>query len=120
MLFSRTHMYLRVRGLCSLSLAVDIVKCSKAIEELKVELLKAQWLVQYSAMQPSEEQILDSLARLIGLGYLLTRRLGFDYSRLDRVLYKQLEQWKSEDFLNLESEWGDLSLLLSYLVPEED
>lgn len=102
------------------SMAVDVVKCSKAIEELKVELLKAQWMVQQSTLNASENQVLESVARIVGLSYLLTRRLGFDFSRLDRVLYKQLAQWQKEDLYNLESEWGDLSLLLSYLVPEED
>ncbi|NLO97380.1 MAG: hypothetical protein GX091_04850 [Peptococcaceae bacterium] len=101
-------------------MAVDVVKCSKAIEELKVELLKAQWMVQQSTLNASENQVLESVARIVGLSYLLTRRLGFDFSRLDRVLYKQLAQWQKEDLYNLESEWGDLSLLLSYLVPEED
>lgn len=100
--------------------AVDVVKCSKAIEELKVELLKAQWLIQQSTLKASENEILDSMATIVGLSYLLIRRLGFDYSRLDRVLYKQLAQWQKEDLHNLESEWGDISLLLSYLVPEED
>lgn len=102
------------------SVAVDVVKCSKAIEELKVELLKAQWQVQHGTLNASEVQILDSMARLVGLSYLLTRRLGFDFSQLDRVLYKEMEYWHREDYLNLESEWGDLSMLLSYLVPEED
>jgi len=102
------------------SLAVDVVKCSKTIEELKVELLKAQWMVQHGTLNASETQILESMARLVGLSYLLTRRLGFDYSRLDRVLYKQLDQWQKEDFMDLEMEWGDLSLLLGYLVPDED
>lgn len=102
------------------SVALDVMKCSKAIEELKVELLKAQWLVQHGTLNASETQILESMAKLVGLSYLLTRRLGFDFSRLDRVLYKQMAEWQKEDFNNLESEWGDLSLLLGYLAPEED
>ena len=100
--------------------AVDVVKSSKTIEELKVELLKAQWMIQHSTLNASENQILDSMARLVGLSYLLTRRLGFDYSRLDRALYKQLAQWQKDDLLDLESEWGDLNLLLAYLVPEDE
>ena len=76
--------------------AVDVVKCSKAIEELKVELLKAQWMIQQSTLKASENEILDSMATIVGLSYLLTRRLGFDYSRLDRVLYKQLAQWQKK------------------------
>lgn len=102
------------------SVAIDVIKCSKAIEELKVELLKAQWLAQHGTLNASEEQILESMAKLVGLSYLLTHRLGFDFSRLDRVLYKQMSQWQKEDYLNLETEWGDLSNLLGYLVPEED
>lgn len=100
--------------------SLDIVKCSKAIEELKVELLRAQWMVQQGTINASQEHLLESMAGLVGLTYLLTRRLGYDYSRLDRVLYNQMSQWQQDDFLNLETEWGDLSLLLNYLVPEED
>lgn len=102
------------------SMAIDVIKSSKAIEELKVELLKAQWLVQEGTLKASETEVLVSMARLVGLSYLLTRRLGFDFSRLDRVLYKQISQWQEEDFLNLESEWGDICLLLGYLVPDEN
>ena len=100
--------------------ALDVIKNSKKIEELKVELLKAKWQVQHGTLNASEKEILESMAKLVGLSYLLTRRLGFDFSRLDRVLYKQIAEWQQENYYELESEWGDLSLLLSYLVPEED
>ncbi|MFA6809150.1 MAG: MazG-like family protein, partial [Eubacteriales bacterium] len=67
---------------------VDVVKISRAVEELKAEMLKAQWLLQHGTIHASEDHILDSLSGLVGLSYLLAKRLGFNYSRLDRVLYK--------------------------------
>ncbi|HHY28386.1 MAG TPA: hypothetical protein GX523_16920 [Desulfitobacterium dehalogenans] len=98
---------------------VDIVKGLKAIEEIKVEMLKAQWAMQEGSLRGSEEEILQSLADLVALSYLLTRRMGFDFSKLDRTLLQRLEEWKVEDHHKVETQWGDISLLLSYLAPEE-
>jgi len=63
--------------------------------------------------------MIQGLADIIGMSYLLSRRLGFDFSRLDRMLLQRLEGMKSTDEMNLEKHWGDLSLLLSYLAPED-
>ena len=98
---------------------VDVVKGLKAIEEIKVEMLKAQWAMQEGSLQGSENEMLQGLAELVALSYLLTRRLGFDFSKLDRTLLQRLEEWKAEDHHKLETQWGDISLLLSYLVPED-
>lgn len=98
---------------------VDLVKGVKAIEELKVDLVKAQYLFQRGTLTGSETEMLQGLAELVGTSYLLTRRLGFDFSRLDRLLLQQLEAWRSGNKHELENNWGDLSLLLSYLAPEE-
>ena len=98
---------------------VDVVKNSRAVERLKAELLKAHWLFHNGTATASEEQILEGLARTVGLSYLLARRLGFDFSSVDRVLYKQVEQWQEKDDLVIEREWGDCGLLMDYLAPEE-
>lgn len=98
---------------------VDVVKGLKAIEELKVDMLRAQWEIQDGSVKGAEEQMLKGLADLVALSYLLTRRMGLDFSKLDRTLLQRLEEWKEEDRHKLETQWGDLSLLLSYLVPEE-
>ncbi|MHB1653233.1 MAG: MazG-like family protein [Desulfitobacteriaceae bacterium] len=98
---------------------VDVVRSMKAIEELKVDLLKAQWHLQHGAFAGSETEMIEALADLVGLSYLLTRRLGFDFARLDRTLLQRLEAWQTTDRLELENRWGDLSLLLTYLAPEE-
>ena len=98
---------------------MDVVKGLKAIEELKVNLLQAQWLFQHGTITGSEAEILQGLADLVGLSYLLVRRLGYDFSRLDRTLLKRLEEWKSSDLSGLEKQWGDLSLLYGYLAPED-
>ena len=98
---------------------VDVVAGLKAIEGLKVDLLRAQWQLQQGALAGSDTDMLASLAELVGLSYLLTRRLGFDFTRLDRVLLQHLEKWRTPDMLETENRWGDLSLLLGYLAPEE-
>jgi len=98
---------------------VDVVRGMKAIEKLKVALLKAEWQLHDGALSGSDTDMLEALADLVGLSYLLTRRLGFDFARLDRMLLQRLESWRREDAMELENHWGDLSLLLSYLAPDE-
>jgi len=100
-------------------LEVDVTKNSRAIERLKAEMMRAHWLFHNGAATASEEQILEGLAKTVGLSYLLVRRLGFDFSQLDRVLYKQIMDWQLEDELVIEQEWGDCGQLMDYLAPEE-
>lgn len=95
------------------------MKGLKAIDELKVNLIQAQWLVHHGTLNGSEDEMLQGLADLVGMSYLLARRLGFDFSRLDRMLLQRLEGLKITDEMSLEKHWGDLSLLLSYLAPED-
>ncbi|AHF08326.1 MazG-like family protein [Desulfitobacterium metallireducens] len=98
---------------------VDVVKGLKAIDELKVEMLKSLWIFERGAIEGSDTAMMQGLADIVGISYLLTRRLGFDFTRLDRTLIQGLVEWKENDTMKLESQWGDLSLLLSYLAPEE-
>lgn len=98
---------------------IDVVKGLKAIEELKVDLLKAQFLLHEGTLTGSEPEMLRGLAELVGLSYLLTKRLGYDYARLDRVLMQTLEHWQHHEKADLEEHWGDISMLLGYLAPEE-
>jgi len=63
--------------------------------------------------------MVQGLADLIGMSYLLARRLGFNFSRLDRMLLQRLEGLRDTDEMNLEKQWGDFSLLLSYLAPAD-
>lgn len=98
---------------------VDIAKCSRVIEELKGEILKNLWLFQQGTINASDSEIIRSLGALAGSCYLLTRRYGFEFSDLDRMLYNKVEEWQGSDKFNLETEWGDLSLLLEYLLPSE-
>ena len=82
--------------------------------------MQAQWLIHHGTLSGSEDEMVQGMADLVGMSYLLARRLGFDFSRLDRMLLQRLEGLKETDGMNLEKQWGDLSLLLSYLAPEED
>ena len=102
-----------------MDIEVDVVKGLKAIDELKVNLIQAQWLIQHGTLSGSEDEMIQGLADLVGMSYLLARRLGFDFSRLDRMLLQRLEGLKTTDEMKLEEQWGDLSLLLSYLAPED-
>jgi hypothetical protein len=100
-------------------LEIDVVKNTRTIERLKAEMLKAHWLFHHGTATASEEDILEGLAKTVGLSYLIARRLGFDFSSIDRVLYKQVDEWQYSDELGIEQEWGDCGLLKDYLAPEE-
>lgn len=102
-----------------MEIEVDVVKGINAIEELKVDLLEAQWLLHHGMAVNSEVEILRSLADTVGLCYLLARRVGLDYSVLDRTLIERLTQWQNAEKENLEKWWGDISLLRNYLEPED-
>ncbi|MDR3270922.1 MAG: MazG-like family protein [Peptococcaceae bacterium] len=89
------------------------------LEALKVELLQAQCCFQQGMIQHSDEDILKGLADMIGLCYLLARRMGLDFAKVDRVLMQRLEEWRTTEKTDLETWWGDLSMLQNYLAPEE-
>ncbi|MDR3288862.1 MAG: MazG-like family protein [Peptococcaceae bacterium] len=98
---------------------IGVFKSIHVIEELKIELLQAHCHFQTGAVHSSETEILQGLADMIGLSYLLARRMGLDFSKVDRMLMQRLEVWRTAEKTNLEKWWGDLSMLQSYLAPDE-
>lgn len=96
---------------------VDITKTIKVIEWLKSEMLTAistlfQLLV--NGVQDSQDAILDVLANIILVTYLLGKRLGFSFERIDKKLENKVRLGVVEEH-KIEKWYGDLSKLIDYL-----
>ncbi|MDI3533943.1 MAG: hypothetical protein PWQ82_308 [Thermosediminibacterales bacterium] len=93
---------------------MDITKNIKMIEWLKSELLSATAHLFKSLINGSEEMILDALSNIIIVCYLLAKRLGLSYSRIDLNM-------ESKIMMNIkrgheaEKWYGDLSDLYQFL-----
>ncbi len=90
-----------------------ITKNVKVIEWLKADILAAVTALYKAFVQGSEDVMLDSLAGLIITAYLLGRRLGFGFSRLDLKVEAKLKQGVDTGH-EMEEWFGDLSSLLRY------
>jgi hypothetical protein len=90
-----------------------IAKSIKLIEWLKADLLASLSALFKAMVKGSEERILDALASLIITTYVLGRRLGISFARLDIKVESKLRQG-IEDNHELERLYGDLTNLLQY------
>lgn len=96
---------------------VDITKNIRVIEWLKSEILTAvstlfQLLV--NGVQNSQEAILDVLANIILVTYLLGKRLGVSFEKIDEKLESKVKLGVVEEH-KIEKWYGDLSKLLDYI-----
>lgn len=92
---------------------LDIARNVRAIEWLRTEivahvanLFKAMW-------QNRDEFILDALAGLVMAAYLLGKRVGIKYSRLENKVFLKLKASIIEDH-EIEKWYGDMTSLLHY------
>ncbi|EOD00030.1 MazG-like family protein [Caldisalinibacter kiritimatiensis] len=95
---------------------IDITRNIKIIEWLKSELLTAvaslfELLVK--GVKNSQDAISDILANIILLTYLLGRRLGVSFEKLDSKVESKLKLGIIEEH-NIEKWYGDLNSLLEY------
>lgn len=95
-----------------------IAKNIKVVEWLKADLITSASALFKSMLKGSEDLILDALASLVVTCYVLGRRLGINFSRLDLRVEAKLRQGIDEDH-ELERWYGDLSTLLNYLVDKK-
>ncbi|GAW93712.1 hypothetical protein PTH_2889 [Calderihabitans maritimus] len=83
------------------------------IEWLKTKLIGSIADLFEAMIRGGEERILDCLAGTIITTYLLGRRLGFSYARLELKVQDQLKDGLAED--NPTEDWReDLRMLLDY------
>jgi len=92
----------------------SIAKNIKVIEWLKADILASLSAVFKGMAKGSEEKILDALASLIITTYVLGRRLGITFARLDFKIQSKLRKNIEEDH-EVERWYGDLTELLHYL-----
>ena len=92
---------------------VDVARNLRTIEWLKAELVGGVSALFRSLWKGGDEAILEALASVIIVCYLLTRRLGVHFVRLELKLESQLRRYVSEGH-ELEEWFGDLSALERY------
>ncbi|MDD3652660.1 MAG: MazG-like family protein [Desulfotomaculaceae bacterium] len=95
-----------------------IVKNIKVVEWLKADLLTSLSVLFKSMLRGSEDLILDALASLVVTCYILGRRLGITFTRLDLRIEEKLLRSIEEDH-EMEKWYGDISNLLNYLVDKK-
>ncbi|MEW6662962.1 MAG: MazG-like family protein [Bacillota bacterium] len=93
---------------------VDIARNFRLLEWLKAELVGGVAALLRAAVKGSQEAILDALAGIVVTAYLLGKRLGVSFARLDAKMRDKLESSISEDH-EIECWYGDLSALLYHL-----
>lgn len=95
-----------------------IAKNIRIIEWLKADLLTSVSFLFRGMLRDGEEHLVDALASLIINCYVLGRRLGISFSRLDLKLESKLRQ-NIEENHELEKWYSDLSLLLTHLADKK-
>ncbi len=95
-----------------------IAKNIRVIEWLKADLLTSLSALFKSMLRGSEEHLQDALASLIITCYVLGRRLGLSFSRLELKIESKLRQSIEEDH-ELERWYSDLTALLTYLLEKK-
>lgn len=93
----------------------DIARNIRVVEWLKADLLTSFSALFKGMLRGSEERLLDALSGIILTCYVLGRRIGFSFSRIDTTVEAKLRQGIEEGH-EVEKWHGDLSMLLTYLV----
>ncbi len=93
---------------------MDISRNLRMIDWLRAELVSTVGVLLKAMAKGSQELILDALAGVLIVLYVLGRRLGLTFSRIE---LKVMEKLRESIALNHETEkwYGDLSSLLTHL-----
>lgn len=92
----------------------DIARNIRVIEWLKTELVEAVAALFKGMLKGSEEAILDCLASIVITAYILGRRIGVNFGRIDLKIETKL-RLSIEEAHEVEKWYGDLSALNQYL-----
>ncbi len=93
---------------------VDIARNIRMLEWLKAELVSAVGTLLRGAVRGGQEALVDGLAGVLMTTYLLGRRLGISYARMESRLLDRLRAGIADDH-EAEQWFGDLSSLLHHL-----
>jgi len=91
-----------------------VAKNIRVIEWLKTELLSGVTNLFRAMTKNSEDALLEALSGIVTTTYVLARRLGISFSRLDSKIEIKLRAYIAEEH-EMEKWYGDLSALLSHL-----
>ena len=93
---------------------IDIAKNAKILDELKTDLLGTVATLFRAIIQGAQGKIIESLAAIIILAYIIGRRLGVKFFQLDQAVKDQLK--RAEDSEHEVEKWfNDLSSLKQYI-----
>lgn len=95
---------------------MNIAKNIGLIEWLKSELLSSVsdlFTLLTNGIKGTQEAIIDCLANIILVSYLLGRRLGIHYGEIDKRVGEKIRLGILDEH-DVESEYGDLSALSEY------
>ncbi|NLK00214.1 MAG: hypothetical protein GX318_03110 [Clostridia bacterium] len=93
---------------------IDVVKKIRMIEWLKAELVGSVASLLKSMVKGGEERILDYLAAILITTYILGKRVGITFARIDQHLKEKLAAGIDEEH-EIEEWYGDMSSLLRYM-----
>ncbi len=93
----------------------EVAKNITVVEWLKADLITSLSALYKSMLRGSEERLLDALSGIIVTCYVLGRRMGLTFSRIDVAVESKLRQGIEESH-EVEKWYGDLTMLLTYLV----
>lgn len=93
---------------------VHIAKNIKVIEWLKAEIIEHIGAMFKGIFNGKESVIIDSMASLIIAIYVLARRLGIPFHKLENAVMDKLQDHKVEGH-EIEDWYGDLSVLEQYM-----
>ncbi|HZJ76513.1 MAG TPA: MazG-like family protein [Oscillospiraceae bacterium] len=102
--------------------SVDVGRNVKIIEFLKCELLNsvsAVFEAIYKGSKEGQQMIIEGLANIILVTYSLAKRLGVDYSSIDKKVQEKARLHILEEH-HLEKWYGDLSNLYQHLKGHEE
>lgn len=94
---------------------VDIARNLKTIEWLKAEMAGGIASLLRAMVSGNSDRMLDSLSALIINGYLLGKRIGFQYEQIDQTVHSKLTDNINKEH-EIEKWYGDLSDLLKHLT----
>lgn len=93
---------------------LDIARNVRSIEKLKAELLRGMADLSAAMVENEEAGIQTALATILLNSYILARRLGISYHRLDAALDKEIRHAVDQDS-EIERWYGDYSRLWDHL-----
>ncbi len=92
---------------------LDIARNARAVEWLEAELVHETGSLLHALVKNNGDAAVESLAAVVISAYLLARRLGYGFNRLDASIRARLQASLEQDH-ELEQWYGDISELLRH------